>query len=93
MAEKKVEERGAASCHGGRLRAGNAVNKQQSPQTAQIRKGLPLLLLHATDALVPEHDFRGNSGVFLLGLYEIQVLDGYDNRTYADGQTGAIYGQ
>lgn len=36
---------------------------------------------------------RGNSGVFLLGLYEIQVLDGYENPTYADGQTGAIYGQ
>jgi hypothetical protein len=36
---------------------------------------------------------RGNSGVFLMGLYEIQVLDGYDNLTYADGITGAIYGQ
>ena len=36
---------------------------------------------------------RGNSGVFLMGLYEVQVLDGYDNRTYADGITGAIYGQ
>ena len=36
---------------------------------------------------------RGNSGVFLLGLYEIQVLDGYDNPTYADGVTAAIYGQ
>ena len=36
---------------------------------------------------------RGNSGVFLKGLYEIQVLDGYDNPTYADGVTGAIYGQ
>jgi hypothetical protein len=36
---------------------------------------------------------RGNSGVFLLGLYEIQVLDGYNNPTYADGITGAIYGQ
>ena len=36
---------------------------------------------------------RGNSGVFLLGLYEVQVLDGYDNPTYADGQAGAIYGQ
>ena len=36
---------------------------------------------------------RGNSGVFLLGLYEIQVLDGYDNPTYADGLTAAIYGQ
>jgi len=36
---------------------------------------------------------RGNSGVFVMGLYEIQVLDGYDNPTYADGQIGGIYGQ
>ena len=36
---------------------------------------------------------RGNSGVFLMGLYEIQVLDSYNNRTYADGQAGAVYGQ
>jgi len=36
---------------------------------------------------------RGNSGIFLQGLYEIQVLDGFENPTYADGQTGAIYGQ
>lgn len=36
---------------------------------------------------------RGNSGVFLMGIYEIQVLDCYDNLTYPDGQTGAIYGQ
>jgi Domain of Unknown Function (DUF1080) len=36
---------------------------------------------------------RGNSGVFLMGLYEIQVLDSYNNPTYADGQAGAIYGQ
>src|SRR5256885_16888429 len=36
---------------------------------------------------------RGNSGVFLMGRYEIQVLDSYQNPTYADGQAGAIYGQ
>lgn len=36
---------------------------------------------------------RGNSGVFLHGLYEVQVLDSYENVTYADGQLGAIYGQ
>jgi hypothetical protein len=36
---------------------------------------------------------RGNSGVFLAGLYELQVLDSYDNYTYADGEASAIYGQ
>jgi hypothetical protein len=35
---------------------------------------------------------RGNSGLFLHGLYEVQVLDVYNNRTYADGQAGGLYG-
>jgi hypothetical protein len=36
---------------------------------------------------------RGNSGVFLMSLYEVQILDSYRNDTYPDGQTGALYGQ
>jgi hypothetical protein len=36
---------------------------------------------------------RGNSGVFLMTHYEMQVLDSYRNETYADGQAGAVYGQ
>jgi hypothetical protein len=36
---------------------------------------------------------RGNSGVLLMSRYEVQVLDAYNNPTYADGQAGAIYGQ
>ncbi|MFT4692157.1 MAG: hypothetical protein ACI9OD_004388 [Limisphaerales bacterium] len=36
---------------------------------------------------------RGNSGVFLMGQYEIQVLDSYGNTTYPDGQCGALYGR
>jgi hypothetical protein len=36
---------------------------------------------------------RGNSGVFLMGQFEVQVLDSYRAETYADGQAGAIYGQ
>ncbi|VGO12239.1 hypothetical protein PDESU_00790 [Pontiella desulfatans] len=36
---------------------------------------------------------RGNSGVFLMGTYEVQVLDCYDNKTYPDGQAAALYGR
>jgi len=36
---------------------------------------------------------RGNSGLFLMGRYEIQILDSYKNKTYFDGQAGAIYKQ
>lgn len=36
---------------------------------------------------------RGNSGIFLQGRYELQVLDSYNNRTYANGQAGSIYKQ
>jgi 3-keto-disaccharide hydrolase len=40
-----------------------------------------------------ESQGRGNSGVFLQELYEVQVLDSYNNRTYRNGQAGAIYKQ
>lgn len=36
---------------------------------------------------------RGNSGVFFMGQYEVQVLDSYQNDTYPDGQAAALYGQ
>src|SRR5688572_13694505 len=36
---------------------------------------------------------RGNSGVYLMNTYELQVLDSYQNETYPDGQAGSIYGQ
>ncbi|HIA38148.1 MAG TPA: DUF1080 domain-containing protein [Planctomycetes bacterium] len=36
---------------------------------------------------------KGNSGVFLMDKYEIQILDSYDNHSYADGTCGAVYGQ
>src|SRR6478736_5653868 len=42
---------------------------------------------------VGESQHRGNSGVFLMGRYEVQVLDSYQSKTYADGQAGALYGQ
>jgi len=42
---------------------------------------------------VGEDQDRGNSGVYLQGLYEIQVLDSYHSVTYPDGQAAAVYGQ
>jgi len=36
---------------------------------------------------------RGNSGVYLMGKYEVQILDSYENETYFDGQCGALYKQ
>ena len=36
---------------------------------------------------------RGNSGIFFMGLYELQVLDSHENRTYSNGQVGAVYKQ
>jgi len=36
---------------------------------------------------------RGNSGIEINGMYEIQVLDSFNDKTYPDGQAGALYGQ
>lgn len=40
-----------------------------------------------------ESQARGNSGLFLQGIYEIQILDNYNNETYVNGQAGSIYKQ
>jgi hypothetical protein len=45
-----------------------------------------------TPAVGSDQD-RGNSGVFLMDTYEVQILDSYENKTYADGSAAAIYGQ
>ncbi len=44
-------------------------------------------------AITGTNQARGNSGIFLQGRYELQVLDSYNNRTYANGQAGSIYKQ
>lgn len=40
-----------------------------------------------------EGQARGNSGIFMQGIYELQVLDSYQNTTYVNGQAGSIYKQ
>jgi hypothetical protein len=48
----------------------------------------------ATPAIVKDKgQGRGNSGVFLMATYEVQVLDSYGNFTYPDGQCAALYGR
>jgi hypothetical protein len=44
-------------------------------------------------AVEGEGQGRGNSGVFLMDRYEVQVLDSYENKTYAHGQAAAVYKQ
>lgn len=69
------------------------------PGTGGIRtkQGFGDVQLHiewsAPDPPRGEGQDRGNSGVFLMGRYEVQVLDSYENTTYADGQAASVYGQ
>lgn len=65
--------------------------------TLRSKKEFGACQLHlefATPSVVEgESQGRGNSGVFFMGKYELQVLDNYNNVTYADGGAGSIYGQ
>ena len=69
------------------------------PRTGDIRTNVAFgtCQLHvewrAPTEIYADSQGRGNSGVFLLGLYEVQVLDNFENPTYADGIAAAIYGQ
>lgn len=47
----------------------------------------------APSVIQGEGQGRGNSGIFLQGKYEVQVLDSYNNRTYSNGQAASIYKQ
>jgi hypothetical protein len=47
----------------------------------------------APEQVIGEGQGRGNSGIFMQGRYEIQILDSYQNQTYYDGQAGAVYKQ
>jgi len=68
--------------------------KSGSIQTKDRFADFQLHLEFATPAKVEGNSQgRGNSGVLFNGIYEVQVLDSYNNPTYPDGQCGALYGQ
>lgn len=68
--------------------------KSGNIRTKQKFADFQLHLEFATPAKVDgSSQGRGNSGVLLNGIYEVQVLDSFNNKTYPDGQCGALYGQ
>jgi hypothetical protein len=70
------------------------VNKTGSISTKQTFGDCQLHIEWATPAVVKgTGQGRGNSGIYLSGRYEIQVLDSYNNKTYFHGQAGAVYKQ
>jgi len=70
------------------------VKKTGSIRTKRSFGDCQLHIEWATPAVVKgEGQDRGNSGVYLMGRYEVQVLESYNNTTYPDGQAAAIYGQ
>ena len=78
---------------GGRLprnRAGNRVLSRRRAKFGDIQLHVEWAAPNPPDGVGQD---RGNSGIFLMGQFEIQVLDSYKADTYADGQAGAIYGQ
>lgn len=76
---------------------GDAVTVAKGTGVIKTKKAFGDCQLHVewrTPAEVKgEGQGRGNSGIFLMGLYELQVLDSYNNRTYSNGQAGSIYKQ
>ena len=70
------------------------VNGTGSIVTKQSFGDCQLHIDWATPAVVSgEGQGRGNSGVIFQGRYELQILDSYQNRTYFNGQAGALYSQ
>jgi hypothetical protein len=76
------------------IRDGYAVGHKHGISTKEAFGDCQLHIEWATPAKVEgSGQGRGNSGVYLMGLYEVQILDSYDNKTYFDGQAGGIYKQ
>lgn len=74
-----------------------AVTVVKGTGNIQTKQGFGDMQLHlewsAPDEIVGEGQGRGNSGIFLMGRYEVQVLDSYESRTYSNGQAASVYKQ
>ncbi|NKC01531.1 MAG: DUF1080 domain-containing protein [Pseudomonadales bacterium] len=88
------------SVHGGQaawLVQDGAVQVAKGTGDIQTKRSFTDLQLHiewaSPSKVESESQGRGNSGVFLMDRYEVQVLDSYQNRTYSNGQAASIYKQ
>lgn len=68
--------------------AGNGITSKQSFGDCQVH-----LEFATPEKVTGQGQGRGNSGLYLMGRYEVQILDSFENETYFDGQCGAIYKQ
>jgi hypothetical protein len=76
------------------IKDGYAIARQGGIRSKESFGDMQLHLEFASPAEVEGRgQGRGNSGVYLMGQYEVQILDSYENETYYDGQCGAIYKQ
>lgn len=75
--------------------AGGSVETKQKFGDIQLHLewASPELSTYKDPKKLPTGQQRGNSGVYIMGKYEIQILDSYDNKTYFDGQAGSVYKQ
>jgi hypothetical protein len=77
--------------------ADGAMTVKPGSGNIRSRQGFGDVQLHiewrAPEVIEGEGQGRGNSGIFLQGLYEVQVLDSYQNRTYSNGQAASVYKQ
>lgn len=75
----------------------NSMTVQKNTGNIQTKQSFGSCQLHiewqSPEKIEGEGQGRGNSGVFLMGQYEVQVLDSYNNRTYSNGQAGSLYKQ
>lgn len=80
-----------------KIEDGVAIQRTDSSQTIRTKEEFGDIQLHLEFATPREpkgvSQGRGNSGILVMGRYEMQILDTYDNETYADGMAGAVYGQ
>lgn len=76
------------------IKDGYAITRQGDISSKQAFGDCQLHIEFATpDKIEGEGQGRGNSGIYFMGQYEVQVLDSWENVTYFDGQCGAVYKQ